>query len=74
MGWSNTADETLAPYQWRRDELSLEDGCVMWENLVVVPEVGRQKVLQELQVGHPGMSRRTGIARGVVWWPGIDAH
>ena len=28
-GWSSTADETLIPYQWRRDELSLEDGCVM---------------------------------------------
>ena len=39
----------------------------MSENRVVVLEVGHQKVLQELQVGHPGMSRMTGIARGVVW-------
>ena len=35
-GWSSTADETLIPYQRRRDELSLEDGCVMWGNHVVV--------------------------------------
>ena len=72
-GWSSTADKTLIPYQWRRDELSLEDGCVMWGHCVVVPEVGRQKVLQELHVGHPGKSRMKGIVREVVWWPGIDA-
>ena len=56
-GWSNTADETLISYQRRRDELSLEDGCVMWGNRVVVPKVGCQKVLGELHLGHPGMSR-----------------
>ena len=72
-GWSSTSDETLIPYQRRKDELSLEDGCVMWGNRVVVPEVGRQQVLQELHVDHPGMSRMKSLARGVVWWPGIDS-
>ena len=31
-GWSNTADKTFIPNQRRRDELSLEDGCLMWGN------------------------------------------
>ena len=40
---------------------------------MVVPEVARQRILQELHEGHPGISRRKGIARGVVWWPGLDS-
>ena len=72
-GWSSTAEKTFISYQRRRDELSWEDGCVMWGNCVVLPEISRQKVLLELHVGHPGMSRMEGIARGVVWWPGINA-
>ena len=71
--WSNTADETLIPYQRQRDELSLEDGCEIWGNCVVVPEVCCQKVLQELHVGHPEMSKMKSIAKEVVWWPGINA-
>ena len=31
------------------------------------PEVGLQQVLQELYVGHPGISRMKDSARGVVW-------
>ena len=29
--------------------------------------------MQMLHEGHPGMTRVKEIARGVVWWPGIDA-
>ena len=41
----------------RHSELSVCDGCVMWENRIVVPQAGWKKVMEQLHDGHPGISR-----------------
>ena len=61
----------MQPYIKRMDELSIQDGCVMWGDRVVIPQAGREKVLKILHDGHPGILRMKRIARGVVWWPKI---
>ena len=71
-GWENTDLPELAPYQQRCSELSLHDGCVLWGSRVVIPPPGRERVLEELHEGHPGISRMKSIARSFVWWPGLD--
>ena len=64
-------DVTLEPYFWLKKELSVSDNCLMHGCRVVVPEQSRRLVLNELHLGHPGISRMRGLGRILVWWPGF---
>ena len=72
QGWVDTSDPNLLLYQRRKQELSIEDACVLWDNQVVVPPPGRAKVLDMLHEGHPGMARMKSLARCYVWWPSME--
>ena len=64
----------IQPYVKRIDELSTQDGCLMWGTRIVIPQAGQEQVLTLLHEGHPGILRMKRIARGMVWWPNIDAE
>ena len=71
-GWPSEVEPQLKPYWSKRKELLMQNGCIIWENRVVIPPSCRNSVLGELHGGHPWMSRMKAIARGLVWWPDID--
>ena len=73
-GWPSVVDPTLVPFKNKRDELTTQQGCVLWGTRVVVPHSLQEKVLHELHETHPGISRMKALSRSYVWWPNIDAH
>lgn len=54
------------PYFNRRNELSLQQKCVMWGMRVVVPKTLQRGVLHELHEGHQGIARVKELARSYV--------
>ena len=63
----------MKPSFIQRNELSIEQGCLMWGLGVVIPSVFQQQVLEELHGTHPGVARMKAMARSYVWWPKIDS-
>ena len=72
-GWiSQEYPAEWKPFESRKEELSIIDGCLMWGSHVVIPSQGRERVLEELHQCHPGINRMKALARSYVWWPCLD--
>ena len=74
QGWPPVVEDAhLQPYFTRRNELSVQAGCLLWGSRVIVPPQGREEVMNILHDSHPGIVRMKGIARRYVWWPKMDS-
>ena len=71
-GWPSECEKELQPFRSRHTELSVQDGCILWGNRVVIPQPGRKQILKELHAGHPGIARMKSLARMFIWWPQMD--
>ncbi|XP_046399364.1 uncharacterized protein K02A2.6-like [Ischnura elegans] len=72
FGWPVKGEENVKPYFNRKMELSVEQGCLMWGNRVVIPEKLRPIILNELHASHQGIVKMKSVARSYVWWPKLD--
>lgn len=72
--WPNEQkDDQMKPFFIRQNELSIEQGVLMWGIRVVIPATLRPKILQDLHESHFGIVKMKSLARQFVWWPNIDS-
>lgn len=55
-GWPKVNSPEFILYTRRQDELSTQEGCILWGGRVVVPPPGRNALLQQLHQAHPGIT------------------
>ncbi|XP_058975615.1 uncharacterized protein K02A2.6-like [Musca domestica] len=56
----------------RKENLSTFDGCILFNNRIVIPKSYQRQILQQLHRGHLSAERSKAIARSYVYWPNID--
>ena len=51
-GWPAECKEEHVPYQRRKEEITLQNGCILWGNRVIIPHAGRESIMELLRNGH----------------------
>ena len=71
-GWkTNGLSNTLNKYKNSHHYLSIIEGCLTYQNRAVIPLKNQKEILDELHVGHQGISKCIARAKNTVFWFGI---
>lgn len=76
-GWPDSKKRIINPevakYFAQRDHFNLIQGCIFYGERILIPTIYRNRILEELHIGHPGIVRMKLLARSKVFWHQIDS-
>ena len=70
---ANTGDPQLAPFLKIKDSIYDQEGVLLFQDRVIIPQSLRQPVLHNLHAAHQGTSSMEARARTIVYWPGMSS-
>ena len=74
-GWPQRGvDDSLKPFYQRKDQLTMDQGCLLWGTRVIILLSLQARLLQELHYTHPDMVKMKLLARSYMWWPRVDSN
>ena len=73
LGDRHALDQASHQFWAIRNELSTDDGLVLFGHRLVIPTAARPDVRQKLHATHQRLERTKLRARQLVYWPGINS-
>ncbi|VVC30186.1 Hypothetical protein CINCED_3A023411 [Cinara cedri] len=65
-------NKELEVFRHKQELLSLEQNTILWGYRIVIPKSIQNKILEKLHYNHLVVVKMKSIARGHLWWLGID--
>ena len=64
--------QEIQKYWTFREELTIEDGLILKDMCIVIPEEMREGILKQIHEGHSGFNKCQMRAKETVYWPGLN--
>ena len=64
----------LRPCWEKKQHLTMNDGLLVYDNRIMIPQEMQLEILEQLHTGHLGITKCKGRAYNSVWWPSITAQ
>ena len=71
-GWPKSVQPEFKAYFIKRNEMSVENKCLMVGIRVVIPKTIQSQVLDVIHKDHIGIVRAKMLARTIMWWPSLQ--
>lgn len=65
-------NDSEKPYFTRKQDLSVELGCLDYKYRIEIPNSLQKQILDEIHDGHLGMNKIKNLPRNFLNWPSID--